>query len=162
MVDYFEGRSPPPNATAKEFIETMPSSHKVDFILLVEAMVKFCDTPNFDNFLQIVRLGHDKSMRTCKIITNQFSQRFYRAGPETWSAQPDPTGECGVVRLDRFERIKPSQNYDLYFWDYVSKKAITNPKGSSLMIPCSELDEGEYLFSWKQRDLNRSCDYVEF
>ena len=162
MLEFFEGRSPPPSAAAKNFMDAMPEAHRLDFILSAEALIRYCNTPNLRNFLAVVKLDHDKKIRTCKVMTFHWSQRFYQAGPETWTAKPEPIGECGVVRLDRFERVKPSADYDLNFWDYISKKAVTNPKGSTLTLPCSELDENEYLFSWKKRDLNRSCDYVEF
>ncbi|MDC0400278.1 hypothetical protein OAN59_11345, partial [Alphaproteobacteria bacterium] len=69
-----------------------------------------------------------------------------------------PSGPCGEIRLDRFEVDGESK---LGFWNYISRKAITNPNGKSGAVPCNKLDEEIYSYSWKPQSVDLECIRLE-
>ena len=76
-------------------------------------------------------------------------------GPGTWSVIPKATGPCGIVQLDRFES-------DSGFFNYIFKKAVTNPNGDDIIGNCDKWDENEYVYSWKSKSYPLECRYIEF
>ena len=72
-----------------------------------------------------------------------------------------PEGPCGIVQLSRFE--KDPDDDSRFFWLYFSKKAVTNPRGKLLLgMQCSDLDETEYKYDWRSREIYAQCDYIKF
>lgn len=159
-LSFIEGKTPPPNKNIEEMTKNMKSFQKKDIIKITKSLVKFCENPVLDNFLKIITIAHDKETRTCKVSSNSFKQRFEKVDllSNTWRAVPEATGPCGIIRLDRLELDKKSYTQ----WNYISKKAITNPSGQALLLKCSELDENEYVFSWRKKEIALNCDYIDF
>ena len=61
---------------------------------------------------------------------------------------------------DQLEKIK-SDNYG--FWNYVSQKVVTNKNSNEdSLLSCKDLDENEYPYSWKSREIYFRCEYIKF
>jgi len=159
ILSFFEGKIPAPNKNSEEMIKNMKSFQKDDFIKLSKSVLKYCKTPDLNNFLKMVTIGHDKKSRTCKVSSNSFKQKFEKVDllSDTWRVVPEAYGPCGIIQLDRLELNKKYS-----FWNYISKKAITNPNGQAGLLKCNQLDENEYVFSWKKREIALNCDYIDF
>jgi len=138
----------------------LSAREKADGLLIANQMVSFCHAPNIDNYMKAVAIGIDKDKRSCLVSSNHFNQKFRRSDANTWAVVSQPYGPCGVVELSRFEADKTKQG--ITFWNYFSRKAITNPNGDAGLLSCKMLDEREYKYEWKKRDPDLSCDYVEF
>ena len=159
ILSFFEGKIPAPNKNSEDMIKNMKSFEKNDFIKLSKSVLKYCKTPDMNNFLKMVTIGHDKKSRTCKVSSNSFKQKFEKVDllSDTWRVVPEAKGACGIIQLDRLELDK-----EYSFWNYISKKAITNPNGQAGFLKCNQLDENEYVFSWKKREIALNCDYIDF
>jgi hypothetical protein len=164
LVDVLEGRKKPPK---EEGFKEITDMQKKDLLKTSRGMVEFCKSRTEENFLNMVRLVHEKETRTCQVSSNAFKQSF-RYVQDTlsdtgaWVVQGTPEGPCGIVQLSRFEpdRLKDSK---LIFWKYVARKAVTNPQGSFFPgASCKGFDEGEYVYDWKSKEHSLGCDYVEF
>ena len=71
-----------------------------------------------------------------------------------------PSGECGLIEVATFER-DPAEKLSA-FWNYKTRKIVTNKKGTAVLLACSALDENEYAYSWKTQDFFKGCDYVRY
>jgi hypothetical protein len=155
-----EGRKAPPDASV-----TLNAIQKRDLKTFVKVYGDLCKTETEEAYLNLVRYGHNKDMRTCRIGSNSFSHTFKYvkdsgSGAGAWVAQGAPSGSCGIVQLSRFE-LQESDGYKN--WNYIARKAITNPGGKfELGVSCKELDQGEYLYSWRRHENALGCDYIEF
>jgi hypothetical protein len=167
LMEILEGRkkAPTPNSLA-----TVTPMQKRDILEVTKALIHVCKNKTEENYLAVARLTHSKVMRTCQISTNAFKQTFVSVGDNArtnvWVTDSKPEGACGIVQLSRFtpERSKGS---DYVFWKYTAKKAITNPDGIAFPgvnenVKCSGLDEAEYLYDWRSKELPLQCDYIEF
>lgn len=164
LVEILEGRKKPPKE--QEF-KKISDTAKKDLLASTKAMTQFCRSRTEENFLKMIRLDHDKSIRTCQVSSNTFKQTFRYikdnvSGVGTWIAKGEPTGPCGIVVLSRFESEQPKGS-SLIFWKFITRKAITNLQG--FIVPgtsCKGLDESEYLYDWRSKEHQLSCDYIEF
>lgn len=165
LLDILEGRKKPPK---EEGLKNITEIEKRDLIESMKAMTQFCKDKTEENYLKLIRLNHDKNMRTCQVSSNTFKQTFRYiqdnvSGKGTWVTKGDPAGPCGIVQLSRFEPEQPKKGFPITFWKYIARKAITNPQGS--IAPgalCKELDESEYLYDWRSKEHQLSCDYIDF
>jgi hypothetical protein len=137
----------------------MSQREKTDALATIGQMVAFCRAPNMDNWMKMVGAGIEKDKRTCLISSSSYKQRFRRTDTNTWTVVSQPEGPCGVVQLDRFE---PDKTKFGAFWNYFSRKAVTNPGADAGPISCKMLDEREYKYQWQKRDPDLNCQYVEF
>ena len=144
-------------------IDNMTPVSKTDMLSSLNLMLSYCESPTLGLFMEIVKFEEDKNNRTCFVSSNNFSQTFNKMSNDTWAVIPEAYGECGIVQLDRFERIEVGSSKSI-FWNYISKKAITNPnaKQGLFNLSCNGLDENEYLYAWNQRDVSMECDYIKF
>jgi hypothetical protein len=163
MVDILEGRAKPPKGDLSQFT----AIERKDTLELAKAFTTACKSPSEDNFLAVVRLDHERQARTCFVSSNAFKQKFRPAknsSGKTWVQIAEPEGECGIVQLNRFEAVERRTGSSIIiFWKYLARKVITNPNGMTLMGSCSQLDQSEYEYDWreaKQRGLG--CDYITF
>jgi hypothetical protein len=164
LAEVLEGRKKAPSA---EGLREITDMQKRDIVKMVKALLEFCKSRTEQNFLNLVRLGHDKDTRTCLVSSNAFKQRFRFvsdniSGRDSWVTEGAPEGPCGFVQLSRFEP-DPQRDSKLVFWKYVARKAVTNPQGSFFPgTSCKGFDEGEYLYDWKDKERFLGCDYIEF
>lgn len=164
LVEILEGRKKPPKE--QEF-KKISDIEKKDLLASTKAMTQFCKSRTEENFLKMIRLDHDKNTRTCQVSSNTFKQTFRYikdnvSGVSTWVAKGEPVGPCGVVQLSRFEPEQP-KGVPFVFWKYIARKVVTNPQG--FIVPgasCKGLDESEYLYDWRSKEHQLSCDYIEF
>jgi hypothetical protein len=158
-----EGKEAGPDpALAKKYLENLNPMEKADTLKLMASFVRFCRQPSEANALQIIRTGHEKKLRTCNVSAHEFSQTLRRSpSGTTWTVVSQPTGDCGVVQLDRFEEAHSIGK--VKFWDYYARKAVTNPNGVMLLgNKCSGLDQREYKYQWQTETYHVGCDYIEF
>ena len=125
----------------------------------VEAVGSF-----FGDQEKLVELTESIEARTCRVHSQKFSQTFKETSPGNWVNVAEPSGPCGVVRLDRFQRVDPLKEGSLTFWNYYSEKRITTPDGLGVDAPiqCSSLDETPYEYVWQQQDHIMDCRYIKF
>ena len=143
----------------KDYLDKMSLIEKKDLLDATQATIVFCDNKNLENLIKIARIQHYKETRTCMIYSSVFELIFAKMDDNTWSAVPEAKGNCGIVQLDRFEKISRS---GFTFWNFYSKKAITNPEGVEGIFACKNLDESEYKYSWNERQVSTTCDYIKF
>ena len=163
MEKMFNGEIKADTENAQKTIDNMTSVSKKDMLATIRIMLSYCETPTLGLFMEIVKFEEDKNNRTCFVSSNNFSQTFNKMSNDTWVVIPEAYGECGIVQLDRFEKVDSGVN-NIKMWNYISKKAITNPKANQglLNLSCSGLDENEYLYAWNQREISMECDYIKF
>jgi hypothetical protein len=116
----------------------------------------------------VLRADYELETRTCRVSANIFEQTFKRVmdtanGKFSWVVDSSPQGDCGIVQLSRFEPVKMEK---FTVWNYVARKAITNPEGQTGLIPfkCSNLDEATYVYSWRSDEAPSwaDCAKIEF
>jgi hypothetical protein len=150
-----------PTSDEKGFMQGAPTKHRNEMREYISLLIDLCAAPSLNKFENLERSQHDKDARTCHVGSHSFKQKMYRNLSGSWTVVPKAVGDCGVVQLDYFEKAKESSNITL--WNYVSRKAITNPKGEiPLLGSCKELDETVYMYEWRPRDIYLSCDYFKF
>ncbi|MEH2596878.1 hypothetical protein V1278_003791 [Bradyrhizobium sp. AZCC 1577] len=137
----------------------MSEREKADVLAISSQMVSFCRAPNIDSWMKIVSTGIEKDKRTCLVSSYTFKQKFRRSDTNAWIVISQADGPCGVVQLSRFE---PDKTKYSTFWNYFSRKAVTNPNAEAGLISCNMLDEREYKYQWQQRNPDLNCEYVEF
>lgn len=163
MLDILDGRKKAP----KQWLEQTSDLAKSDVRRFIEAMSQYCKSPTEENYLGIARLVHERETRTCNVSAHTFEQTFQLLlntnGRATWVNRSTPEGSCGIVQLNRFEAEQPT-NTKLLFWSYIARKAVTNPQGTVELsnLSCKGLDESEYLYDWRSRELPLGCDYINF
>lgn len=98
-------------------------------------MVESCQSGNLEGLKRSTRLALEQEARTCLITTNRFQQTF-RANRDaqgkllSWTvADTTPKGECGFVQMSRFVPADPDGSTNTLFWNYVGKRATSNPEG---------------------------------
>ena len=135
---------------------------KVKYREVIEALAKYCDRQNEQSFVDLTNFMLARKQRTCRVSSNAFKQTFHRQNNGVWTADPGPSGDCGVVRLDRFEAVEGSSGSK--FWNYTSRKAVTNPNGKTVMgFQCNQLDEAEYQWKWDaRRERSLDCQTISF
>jgi hypothetical protein len=132
----------------------------------LRALAGMCDHPSEQNYLKITRAEHDKDLRTCQVSSNPFTQEFVWVSDfgngGAWVVSSQPEGPCGVVQLSRFEKDRSDPSG--LFWQYIARKAATNPSGTVLPgLSCSAVDQDEYVYDWKKtRSDHLKCEFVEF
>lgn len=133
------------------------SRHRSDFINLLEITLKVCDDPSQINIESMIRLTHDKQMRTCRINTSDWSETFIPSAKGTqWTSNKGPVGECGIIDIGVFK--KTTEN----FWTYESNRIVTNKKGKWAMgqLSCGER-EYKSFYDWRSSENFLGCDYIE-
>jgi len=146
--------APDPHGMAK-----MSQREKADGLAVIGQMVSFCRAPSIDNWIKLVSAGVEKDKRTCLVSSNSFKQKFRQSDANAWIVISQPEGPCGVVQLSQFE---PEKTKYSTFWNYFSRKAVTNPNADAGLMQCRDLDEREYRYQWQKRDPDLNCEYVEF
>ncbi len=119
-------------------------------------LLNFCRKPTKHNYRKFLRSGATLKTKTCRVATKQFRHDFTYSESGDWIVIAKPYGSCGSIRLDRFEKAST------FAWNYISRKAVTNPNGKSGAIPCSKLDEGTYFYSWIEQPLVIECRKLKF
>ena len=148
----------------KAFIKglaSMSKTQKLNVISMLNAGVKYCGTKMEKYFLEFTRINLEKDMHTCSVSPNTYSQRF-KFFPDTgnWVVTQDgPTGACGIVNVSRFQPEKTKYGV---FWKYFAKKVVTNKSGNTILLKCSDLDEEEYEYDWRSREIELGCEYITF
>jgi hypothetical protein len=136
-----------------------------DAIAVMDALANFCKVRTEDSFLDMTRVEQSIAEQTCVISSNAFTQTFVRlpSAQDAWVVQDQPSGECGVVQLSRFEKAKTSIP-SFVAWRYIARKAVTNPGGEIMGGQCGKmLDQSEYVYDWQQtRDPRLGCEFIEF
>lgn len=159
MVDTLEGRLKPPRP---EGLSELSPVAKKDALAIAKAGSFYCEKPSEDNYLRLIRLAHEKETRTCLVHSTSYTGQFQlMRDTGVWVSASEPEGRCGIVYLERFEPETTSDEFT--FWNYVIRKNITNPKGTYIPgVGCSELDESEQQFVWRNDGRALSCDYIKF
>ena len=156
----------------QEFIKGLgafPDNQKQANLNIMKPMVSFCKKPTLDNYVALISAGNEREASTCKVGANTYEQRFkyvqdYSSENGAWVVISEPTGPCGIINLSRFEKeISKIGDYEFTHWNYVAKKAVTNPKGQAFSdMSCNDFDEEEYPYSWKSKEHYLGCKIIEF
>lgn len=162
FLDILEGRKEPP---IKDSISKMSDLQKKDMLAVFRALSDFCKVKTEKAYENFVYTSSEVETRTCSVSSYSFTQSFRLINDEinksySWVVDTTPTGSCGIVQLSRFEPVKSG---NMTFWNYISRKAITNPKGTLFLNQsCEGLDQKEYLYDWRSQEQAVQCDYINF
>lgn len=133
------------------------------------AILESCQSRNIDGLKRATRIALERDARTCLVATNPFEQTFRPVrDPDgkllSWSiADTRPQGDCGFVHISRFIPEKSSSGSDFLFWNYVGKRATSNPEAKTVFdISCKDWDESETVYEWKSKEIALQCDYIEY
>lgn len=162
VLSVLDGKTTGPDPEkAKAYLSKLAPKERVDSRRAMAALIKHCRQPSEASAKELVQIEHDKNMRTCKVNSHEFKQTLRQTSAKTWTVISQPSGDCGVVNLDRFEEASSLGN--LKFWDYYSRKAVTNPNGLIFgTMKCSEMDQREYKYQWQSETYHVGCDYISF
>lgn len=134
------------------------------------ALERVCRKKTIENINTLRNLLLKAESTTCRVGSHSWKEVFQKAPPNysdpenlpVWISKSEPSGDCGIVLLNRFEQVAISDS-KVKFWNYVSRKAITNPNGQMLLGgQCKDLDEESYLYSWRSRDVFLECKTIKF
>jgi len=159
------GNNLPPDA--KQSLEKLNTMQRRDMEQQFSALLESCRSKNLDGMRRFIHLGLETDTRTCLVSTNRFEQTFrpVRDGDGkllSWSvADTAPQGDCGFVQMSRFRPADPNGKADTYLWQYIAKRATSNPEGSFLLGSCKDFDESETLYDWRAKTVALQCDYIE-
>ena len=134
-------------------------------ITLTDSIIKYCSTKSKKDLRAFFTIAALKETRTCSVNNQSFKQQFkFIAGPEgknpTWVVKDSPNGTCGMINLSRFEL---DTNSSINIWNYISRRAITNPNAMySEGVSCNEFEQNETLFDWRAKELTMECDFINF
>lgn len=149
---------------SKHFVDSineMSEAEKGAIIKQSQGILGLCDAVTPASVAKFFKMNNERAARTCNISSIAFNQSFryvsgMKQGQGSWVVIDNPSGSCGIINLSRFEQSDS-------MWDYYSKKSVTNPKGMLFSdVACGELDEDEYLYSWRPDDYYVECDIVKF
>ena len=153
------GAGAPPEAVRS--MARMSSRQKEDMRLWAAALGRSCASRTLDGLKDAISLSLGQEERTCRIGTNPFKQTFkaqYSQGIfQSWIvADSTPSGDCGLINVSR---LVPGANS--WEWRYFARKVVTNPTGSQMLLKCSDLDQLEYEYDWKEQSIPLVCDYIK-
>lgn len=160
IFDMYDGKRAP-----KEPLKFKDPRDKEAAERSVSALKQVCETGDTAALRRNIEDGYRLEARTCRVSANNFEQTFRLVkdieGKFSWVVDEPPSGDCGLVQLSRFELDKSD---GVSFWNYIARKAVTNPSGSNGLFKCSEFDEDTYPYSWKATDglTWADCEKVEF
>lgn len=151
-------------------LEQLSSSKLSEMQRLFELYGDYCDRNSSVNRDRLVSHLLETEAMTCRVGSHTWKEVFVRSKgveamnvgkADSWvTKSTQPEGACGVVQLNRFE---PEKSGNLTFWNYISRKAITNPGGmGALGVSCKDLDESVYQYSWKSKSVPFECRTVNF
>ena len=135
------------------------------------AAVIACDTGSFEAYRKFSQRQIEAELKRCVVSLNPFEQTFTSIKEKgergnVWVTSNPPEGPCGIVQLSRFELVEIYPGAKSLAWNYVARKAVTNPEGElPLLGSCKNLDENEYLYVWNPDDALPSwvdCEQIEF
>lgn len=169
LDDLLDGKDVPGAAVeVKQSLSAMEEFERRDLKSTTAAAGELCSDPTEDAVRRFIRLTLETQSRTCEIGVNPFKQTFHAVFASdgkfiSWNvADTTPQGDCGLIQLSRFEPVVEKPGEKPYFWRYYARKAIANPQAKSLgVMACSDFDQGEYLYDWKQQTLALQCDYIK-
>lgn len=160
MLPILKGEQPAPDLDQFAAISEVEKASLLDTAM---AMENFCIEPNKENWMEFKRIIFVQDTRTCEIAADTWSQTFKPQSSRNqsipvWIIDDSVSGECGVLRLDRWE---VDNSLEFPMWNYTSRKAVNNPAGTlGLGISCSGLDEDEYPYVWRSRSISMQCDRI--
>lgn len=165
--DVLEGRREPTTKEARDFMSKATAMEKEDLRQQFDALSEYCRTKTEENYMKVVRLGVEKESRTCVASANPYKQTFRKvadpvSSAHVWVAKSEPTGPCGIIRLDRFEPVQ-RENSKITWWNYISRKVVSNKKAElGPLMSCTDLDEDEYIYDWRPKERGLGCDYIVY
>ena len=163
FLDIAEGRKAAPNPDAAAVLTEVQRQDAKRFAFSLHAL---CSAPTEEAYLAVARVSHERERRTCLVSANSYKRTFRpaqdaRGTVTVWVAEAKPEGQCGVVDLSRFEQDPQGGTFKP--WKFIARKAITNPAAE--LAPgarCGSFDEKPYLYDWRSKEHQLTCDYVEF
>jgi len=165
--EVLQGRKKAQNKAQQDYLRNISELEKKDAVKITGAIKTACELRTEDSYLNVVRVGYEKDARTCVVSSHTYKQSYrlvldHLSGARAWVAKGEPSGACGIVQLSRFEPER-FEDSNLVFWKHVAKKAVTNRQGLYMPgVACKDLDEDEYIFDWRSKEIALGCDYIEF
>lgn len=161
IMDVLDGKK---ESKEEQFSRERGGFEKNEIRKLASRLLENCLEPTKSNFNNLVNVIIDTEARTCNVNSRKFKQIFkktFTTGATAWITTSEPTGNCGLVIITRFEETQVDKN--LSVWKYFSRKVITNPGAKIFDTPCSQFfDEDEVEYDWKDHDHYMQCDIIKF
>lgn len=120
----------------------------------------FCDKPTRESARAFLSYGMEKETRICRVWSNPWQETFTRSLGGKWVSNRGPAGICDVVILSILEAENPKKApWENYLWTYSTQKIMTDKGvGNALCL----FDEAKVTYSWKSKEFDRSCEFIEF
>ena len=154
-------------AEARDAFSKLNVMQRKDMEQQFGALKETCSAKNLDGMRRFVRLGIEKESRTCLVSTNRFEQVFRPVKDLdgkllSWTvADTAPQGDCGFVQMSRFRPSDPEGKSNYTLWQYVAKRATSNPEGNYILGSCKDFEEVETVYDWNKKEVALQCDYLE-
>lgn len=129
---------------------------------MMRVLAEVCGRSDGESYRQATEAMITNAQGQCSIRTQTFEQTFTRTSPDTWvNAQP-PTGECGIIRLDRFQRDPDAILPGVVDWMYISEKKVMgsgDPATDEARL-CNIMDQTPYRFVTRTQDHLMNCRVI--
>ncbi|MCB0753350.1 MAG: hypothetical protein KDC52_17900 [Ignavibacteriae bacterium] len=107
---------------------------------------------------ELISLTQLIKTQTCEINTmNSWDETFKLQNGGIWLANETGYSDCGVVNISTFKKDIEQD----FFWQYHSKRVVTNPEAKGGIIPCNLLEERETLYRYINQEYEMNCKYVK-
>jgi len=110
---------------------------------------------------KLIEISTNFETVSCKVWSNTWKETFeYKKNynqPSYWLAQPKPSGDCGVINVSTFKQVENKM-----FWDYESRRIVTNKEGEGLLWKCDTLEERTVSYGWDSEATSIECQEVSF
>ena len=96
---------------------------------------------------------------TCKVRSNSWSETFVHhntADAQYWVTKSEPQGDCGVINVSTLKKD------GAYFWNYESKRIVTNKEGKTALLSCNEFEDRTVKYTWNQKEHDVNCKVIKF
>lgn len=130
---------------------------------IMAAGQEICKSQSIESVKNFTALIESIEQRTCKVRSKTFQQTFKETSAGNWVNNAEPEGLCGVVRLDRFQRVDSESPNHLTKWTYRAESLITTPDGpGTSLLQCSDIEAEPIDFDERMQARQMDCRIVEF
>lgn len=127
----------------------------------MQPMVDVCRDKPSDWIERLSRSSLDKSLKTCKLMANNYEWTFKETSPGVFTSRNGPTGACGVVSVSVFTPVEGIGA----LYNYREQRVVTNKSASIPMLlgdmKCTDVDESSLEYTWNSSKEFRNCVYIK-
>lgn len=136
MIFIDEGQRKKLPKKERDALAKAPKAELDDILKQLRAVADHCKNPSPATREYLSNVLIEEKLGTCRVGSHSWTEKFTRAkgieamnagDSSAWVSSSEPSGPCGTVLLNRFEPEKFLEDSKLKFWQYIARKAVTNP-----------------------------------